>query len=278
MSIRVIWSKSSGTMSDELGDRMKGYEAAYAQKAMPFLPILARIDGKCFHTLAKRLGLHKPFDQRLHAAFIETTKALVDETSATVGYTQSDEITLAWYTENPSVQLFFDGKLQKMTSVLASIATVEFNAYAAAFFPRIRATFDCRVWQVPTLTEATNVFVWREIDATKNSVAMAARTLYSHKALHGMGKSAMMDMMIAKGVNWNNYPDAFKRGTYVRRQKLFVTPSIEDLSKIPEKFRPKPGDLVERTLVEPLPLPPIRQVVNRVDVLFAGADPEVAAS
>ena len=29
--------------------------------------------------------------------------------------------------------------------------------------------FDCRVYNVPTLDEAVNSFLWREQDATKNS-------------------------------------------------------------------------------------------------------------
>ena len=32
-----------------LGDRMKGYESLYAQKCMPMLPIIARLDGRAFH-------------------------------------------------------------------------------------------------------------------------------------------------------------------------------------------------------------------------------------
>lgn len=31
-----------------LGDRMKAYEKAYARKAMPLIPVIARLDGKAF--------------------------------------------------------------------------------------------------------------------------------------------------------------------------------------------------------------------------------------
>lgn len=262
---------------DALGDRMKEYEAAFAGKAMPFLPILARIDGKCFHSLAKRMGFLKPFDMRLHQAFVATAIKLVEETNATIGYTQSDEITLAWYTDNPGTQLFFDGKVQKLISVLASQATLEFNVLASrAFGAEFRALFDCRVWQVPTLVEATNVFVWREIDATKNSISMAARAHYSHKQVHGMSSVQMQDMLHAKGVNWNDYPAEFKRGSYIRRDRVWVTLDPSELSKIPQAHRPEPGTLVERNVVSRFDLPPIRTIPNRVEVLFHGADPVVA--
>jgi tRNA(His) 5'-end guanylyltransferase len=82
------------------------------------------------------------------------------------------------------------------------------------------AAFDARAFNVPNLDEAANALLWREIDATRNSVSMAARHYYSHKQLHGQGRADQMDMLMAKGVNWNDYPAFFRRGTYLKRQLL----------------------------------------------------------
>jgi tRNA(His) guanylyltransferase len=93
---------------------------------MPLLPVCARIDGKAFHSWTR--GMERPFDERLHNLFVATTTFLVEETQAKIGYTQSDEITLIWYSDDVDSQIFFDGKIHKMVSVLASMTTGFFNA------------------------------------------------------------------------------------------------------------------------------------------------------
>lgn len=92
---------------DTFGDRMKVYESKEAQRRfLPLLPICARLDGKAFHTFCS--VLRKPYDDRLFMAMAETTKILVRETGARLGYTQSDEISLLWYSND-----FCDLGLQK---------------------------------------------------------------------------------------------------------------------------------------------------------------------
>jgi len=102
-------------MSDSLGDRMKLYESAEASRRfMPLLPVLARIDGRCFSSFTK--GMERPYDSVMTDMMIATTAALVSETNACMGYTQSDEITLAWHSTDLKSQIFFDGRIMKMTS------------------------------------------------------------------------------------------------------------------------------------------------------------------
>ena len=207
---------------ESLGARMKRYEAAEAgRRLMPLLPVLARLDGRGFSTFTR--GLERPFDARLSALMIEATRALVEETGARVGYTQSDEISLLWYTTNSKHPLFFDGRVQKMVSVLAALATVEFNRGLLAVLPEYaarRPVFDCRVWQVPNPEEAANTFLWRELDATKNSLSMAARARFPQQDLHGRSGAELQDMLHGAGINWNDSPASFKRGTYVQRRAV----------------------------------------------------------
>lgn len=265
-------------MSDGLAERMKLYESAEAgRRLMPLLPALARLDGRAFGSFTR--GLARPFDERLSRLMIETCTALVSETSATVGYTQSDEITLAWVPEAFETQIFFDGRVQKMCSGLAALATAHFARRLPAFLPTDYAdrvpTFDCRVWNVPTLEEAANVFVWRELDATKNSIAMAARAHFSHAAIHGKSGAEMQEMLFQTGVNWNDYPAFFKRGTYVRRVKVSRAYTATELQALPPKHaaRANPALVVERTKCEPEELSPIVRLDNRACVLFRGEAP-----
>lgn len=267
-------------MKDDLGDRMKRYESAEAgRRLMPLLPVLARIDGRAFHSFTR--GMDRPFDARFTACMVDTTIALVRETGACLGYTQSDEITLAWHSRTLQSQIWFDGRVAKMTSQLAAQATLVFYRLVLARMSKYAdrmPTFDARVWSVPTRAEGANVFLWREWDATKNSLSMAAAVHYSPKELHGKNGQQKHDMLHAKGVNWNDYPSFFRRGAYVQRRAATVPFSAEELDQLPPKHaaRTNPALVVERSVVEVVEFPPLATVVNREDVVFGGAAPVTA--
>lgn len=260
---------------DALGDRMKSYEQIETtRKALPGLPFCARLDGRGFSAWTD--GLARPYDARLQDLMYRLTALLASEAGAAIGYTQSDEITLVW-TPQPDTQLFFGGKFQKLASVLASTATAHFNRWVQEAIPEkahLLATFDCRVWTVPSLAEAANVLLWRELDATKNSISMAARAYYSHNALLNKTGPEMQDMLHERGVNWNNYPEAFKRGTYVRRRSVTRAFTSDEIEALPPKHdaHTDPGLVYTRSVSERLQIPPLGRVTNRIDVLFNGAE------
>ncbi|MBP6633137.1 MAG: hypothetical protein KA297_27200 [Kofleriaceae bacterium] len=263
---------------DGLADRCKRFELIEAdRRAMPGIPLLARLDGRAFHTFTR--GLRRPFDPGLSTAMIETTRTLVDDTVAAVGYTQSDEITLAWFAPSGGAtdsSYLFDGRFQKLASVLAGLASARFAQLVAEHLPSKLGTtphFDCRVWQVPTLADAAEVFVWREDDASKNSITMAAGAYYDDAILEGKSSADKHELLFARGVNWNDYPAFFKRGTYLQRRGYDRTLTAEEREAIPERHRPPIGAVVRRHRVEALDLPPVRRLTNLVEVLFERADP-----
>jgi len=265
--------------SDDFGDRMKLFEQAEAgRRCLPLLPICVRLDGKGFSKWTKHL--ERPFDQRLSNLMVDVASFLVEETHAKISYTQSDEISLIYYQPNFESEVYFDGKIQKLTSVLASMATAKFNYLAPKVFMTGHAEraglafFDCRVWVLPNQVEAANTLLWREKDAAKNSISMAARHYYSHNELHEKSGSEMQEMLFQKGVNWNDYPDFFKRGTFVRRETYKTELDTETLAKIPEGKRPAPGTLFERSHVVKIMMPPFTKVINRVGVIFNGESPK----
>lgn len=240
------------------------------------IPVLARVDGRAFSQFTK--GLDRPYDQRMVDLMVETTKFLVEETNARCGYTQSDEISLVWLSEHPDTEMFFGGKLSKMISVVGSLATMAFNRLLPHRIPEHShkmPVFDNRVWEVPVYYEAVNYFIWREQDATRNSVSMAARHYYSHDECHGKNSSELQEMLFRKGVNWNDYPRHFKRGTYVRRQILERKLTEEELAELPPKHhaRQNPDMVVKRSVVQAEDFPPLTQIANREDVILFGAEP-----
>jgi tRNA(His) 5'-end guanylyltransferase len=172
---------------------------------------------------------------------------------------------------------FFNSKLLKMTSVLASMTTAFFNRWLPEFIPEKTShmpLFDARAWNIPTLNEASLYLLWREQDATRNSISMAAQTYYSHNQLMSVSSSGKQDLLKAKGINWNEYPDFFKRGTYVHRRTIereFTAEEIENLPSRHEIFK-HPDFKIKRREVAILEIPPLSKINNKADVLFKEAE------
>lgn len=196
-------------MNDELGNRMK---EQYEDRTRYSLPrrtyTIIRVDGKAFHTYTR--GFARPYDTNLMTFMNGTAQYLCEEIQgAEFAYVQSDEISvLLTDFAKITTDAWFNGCIQKMVSVSAGLATARFNKLADA-----EVSFDSRVFTIPDPIEVENYFIWRQQDATRNSVSMAAQAHFSHKQLHGVTCSGMQEMLFAeKGINWNDYPWTFKRG------------------------------------------------------------------
>jgi len=262
---------------ENLGTRIKMYESFECSKrTLPLVPVIARLDGKNFHNFCK--NLQRPYDKRFSDLMIEVTKYLVTESNASMGYTQSDEITLTWYSSDIKSSIYFDGRIFKMVSILSSYASVYFNKLLFRYLPEkvnLMPIFDCRVFNVPTLEEGVNVFLWRERDATKNSISMLANKYYSHNSLIGINSKQKLDLLMNDDINWNEYPTFFKRGTYIQKRTTIRKYTVNELMKLPEKHEAKtnPDLEVERSEIIQIDMPNFNKVTNKVDVIYFGADP-----
>ena len=209
-------------MKDLLGDRIKGYYEGRTRISLPRRTnYIIRIDGKSFHSFAKKCV--KPFDSLLMKAMDQTAITLCKEIQgAKMAYVQSDEISIL-FTDFDSIKTdcWFDGNIQKITSVSASIATKAFIEFMFSLSSEDRSNFnvkglpvfDSRVFTIPEPMEVSNYFIWRQQDATRNSINMVAQSYFSHKELMGKSTSDVQDMlMLQKEVNWNNFKSGEKRG------------------------------------------------------------------
>lgn len=254
---------------EQLGNQMKEIEQKYAGELFNTkAPICVRLDGKGFSHYTSKLD--KPFDTNFSELMIEVTKFLIKETNAVIGYTQSDEITLILYNEDPLKQIYFNGKIQKIVSTLASLATAKFNQLVKQYLadknvPDL-AIFDCRAWKVKDKVEAAKVLLWRECDATKNSVSIACRTYFNHSAVFGKKSKEMKKMLLEKGIDWSQYPNAFKFGTYLKREEELYTLSNDELDKIPKKHRPT--EPIKRKIINKLDISPLSKKENLIDIIF----------
>lgn len=229
-------------MHDNLGARMKDQ---YESRTRSMLPrrthTIIRLDGKAFHTYTQ--GFSKPYDVQFMRIMNQTAQALCKEIQgAKMAYVQSDEISILM-TDFDTLQTdaWFDGNVQKITSVSASIATAAFNngmyldEEIMASMDKV-AYFDSRVFTIPDLQEVVNYFVWRQKDATRNSIQMAAQNEYSQSELSGKNIKELQTLLLAKDINWNDYPVGFKRGRMIMKHDIVradLAKSLAEQSPMP---------------------------------------------
>ncbi|MGI4790695.1 MAG: tRNA(His) guanylyltransferase Thg1 family protein [Janthinobacterium lividum] len=246
---------------DSLGDRMK---ADYENRTRNLLPrrtyTLVRVDGKSFHSYTR--DCERPYDLGLMEDMDTTAKALCENiTGAQFAFVQSDEISvlLTDFT-TMQTQAWFDGSVQKLASLSASIATAHFNVarmqrlakqeteiqsgseglYMA--FQGKLACFDSRAFSIPDPIEVENYFIWRQQDATRNSISMTAQAHFPHERLQGKSTDQMQEMLWQeKGLNWSDLPGGFKRGRCVIQSRRVK--NAEYLDK-------RSGDILTATGVE----------------------------
>ena len=267
------------SVHDDLGTRMKEfYEQVPKTRLVRRMPVAIRIDGKVFHTFTK--GFHKPFDDILIKTMQETTKYLCENIQGCVlGYTQSDEITLILVDyQKLTSSAWFDYEVQKLCSISASMATMAFNKFfernAENYIQNCAtdyetdglygkgtpeyqlceiyqkaaekgAMFDARCFNIPK-EEVTNLIYWRQLDATRNSIQMVGQANFSHKELQNKSCNDIQDMLHEqKGINWNDYPTVYKRGTAcIKNRKIIeyldefkVTAKLMDSTKTENSWK-----------------------------------------
>lgn len=228
------------SVNDELGKRMKeNYEQISKYKLTRRMPVIIRVDMRCGHTFTR--GFKRPFDEIFIKSMQNTMKFLCENIQGAVfAYTQSDEISilLCDYKRLNSAA-WFDNEVQKICSISASMATLEFNKLFKQFseneIDKITDTdwteeddnyisvlskasgkgamFDSRCFTIPE-SEVANYFYWRQLDATRNSIEMVGHCNFSQKELNKKSCNQIQDMLHEqKGINWNDFPTHLKRGS-----------------------------------------------------------------
>jgi len=220
--------------NDSLGDRMKCFEDAYRIKLPIRMPVILRVDGCHFHSYTK--GCQRPFDEKLIDCMNDTAIYLCKNIQgAQLAYVQSDEISILLNNyKTLETQSWFENNLQKMASVSASMAGAIFTANSTKIFGEIRmATFDARVFVLPK-EEVCNYLLWRQLDSSRNSVQMVARSHFSHKQCENKNCSQLQEKLFQeKGINWNDLPTWQKRGRcVVKKNKMKESVNTQTGEKI----------------------------------------------
>lgn len=244
--------------------------------------IIAHIDGRSFSKMIKN-KFEKPFDRSFINMMNETASYLCAMVQGVhLAYVQSDEISLLIKKNTPESDVFFGGRLCKMQSIIASLATAKFNQlYMINYFKKREdknpfyeerhyttsecvdtianfplCQFDCKVWDVDTANDAMAWFLFRNIDCIRNSKQQTAQAYLPHNALLGLDSDTQIKKLLdEKGVDWNSFSGGEKWGRLIYREKeekthTFINKNGETVTETYVRNAWKPHDGIDLTVAE----------------------------
>ena len=201
---------------------MKDFEVYSSLKVPKNSKIIVRLDGRSFHKLAKDLNLIKPYDENFYQVMSKVCNELFKEFSPVFVYTFSDEISLLLE------RIPFDGRIEKINSVIASFTASSFVLHYDADFKK-PPSFDSRI--IPISDEdVLKYFKWRQDESWKNCIASYGisflKSKYSNKRandkINGLKSSEIHELLYQNGINLNDVETYKKRGIAVYRKNKKV--------------------------------------------------------
>ena len=214
-------------MHTKFDQRMKRYEQVSQTYLVRRCPVIIRLDGKAFHTFTK--GFEKPFDKIMqHCMWYTAGKLMENVQGCVLVYTQSDEISLLLVDyKSVNSEAWFDYRVDKLCSIVASMATLYFNSEFAKELvflednnPDIEvyrnawengALFDARAFNIPK-EDVNNYFVWRQADCKRNSIQGIAQYYFNRNDIKGKNNAAILRMLSESGIEWEDYSESERFG------------------------------------------------------------------
>ena len=201
---------------------MKEYEVYSSLKVPKGSRIIMRLDGRSFHSLARDLRLVKPYDDNFYRVMSEVCRDLFEEFSPMFVYTFSDEISLVF--DNVP----FDGRIEKLDSVIASFTSSSFAIHYDAKFKKPPA-FDSRIIPVND-DDIVRYFRWRQDESWVNCVNSHGishlKSIYpndvANDKINGMNLSDIHELLFENGINLNDVETYKKRGIGIYRKNKQV--------------------------------------------------------
>ncbi|GBG28065.1 tRNAHis guanylyltransferase [Hondaea fermentalgiana] len=196
---------------------------------LPSTYIVVRLDGRGFTKFTKAHDLVKPNDKRALDLMNRCGVAVMEEFGEiALGYGQSDEFSFVFRRD----AVVFKRRKAKILSLLVSLFSSAYVFHWATFFPQTLLQgppqFDARIVLYPTDKSMRDYFRWRQADCHINNlfntafwalVHQGARTPAEAEAeLSGTLSQDKHEIMFSSfGINYNNEPAQFRKGSVLRR-------------------------------------------------------------
>lgn len=232
-----------------IGERMKikEKECATYYQLHPWQYGILRFDGHSFSKFTS--GFEKPFDNHMAEAMQFTLMDVINTFNPILGYVQSDEISIVFAPYYQNKEEFdtseikkyhsFNGKKDKLISIIASYISVRFNyhiinsmrnlddvqlsKYKPKFIElinRCQQHFDGRmiVFEADELSEVLNYFVWRKNDCLRNCISSYARHVYGPKKIMHCKFNELVSLLDASKYKIDKIDSKYKYGVFAKKE------------------------------------------------------------
>jgi len=228
-------------MANSKWEYVKSYELD--DTLLPNCWIVARIDGRGFHKLAKKHNWKRPNDTRALALMNHSAKLVMDEYEDIVlGYGQSDEFSFIF---RKSAQIFQRRSSKIITTVVSKFSSCyvyNWNKYFTNEVLQYPPSFDGRIILYPTDQNLRDYLNWRQADCHINNLYNTTfwslvqqgglSTNEADKKLCGTLSGDKNEILFSEfGINYNKEPELFRKGT------VLVAPKPSEVKKGSRKSR-----------------------------------------
>jgi len=186
------------------------------------IPFIVRLDGWKFRALSEKLETEKPFDERIAKCLAASGRQIVNNFNPAVAYIISDEINLLFIKNYP-----FDGRIEKINSILSGLTSSTFSLNLENFFKRtVNVSFDSRIVVLPE-KDIVKYFAWRQQNGWRNHNNAYAYWLlrklgYSPKKasekLKGIKAKEIHELLHTHGINLSKTPTWQRRGILIYKK------------------------------------------------------------
>ncbi|XP_049543641.1 probable tRNA(His) guanylyltransferase [Anopheles darlingi] len=211
-------------------------------KLLPNSWIVVRIDGKGFHRFCEVHKFAKPNDlDALQLMNMAGMSVMQEFNEIAIGYGQSDEYSFVFRREANVYQRRRD----KLISYVASLFTSAYMFHWNRIFERrslsicYPPSFDARAVLYPTDENLRDYLSWRQADVHVNNlynttfwnlVASGLSNSEAERELQGTLASDKNEILFSKfGINYNNEPIMYRKGTILLRKPVKVADSVKKL-------------------------------------------------
>ena len=207
----------------KLKDRINSYQEQSEFKLLNKLPIIIIVNGKSFSKTTSLLD--NPYSQSFAECMMATALKLCSEVEgAFFAYHHNDEIVLVSRNDQSQDTIpWCDNKVQKISSIVSSIATLQFNNSVNNSNLNIlgEAYFSTKIFSVPNIPEAINTIIYKQQQNFYTSIQLACfyellkiyDKPYIKEITQGLSFDEKIDLLQQEcNVDFNEYPIAFRRG------------------------------------------------------------------
>ncbi|XP_075156109.1 tRNA-histidine guanylyltransferase [Haematobia irritans] len=243
---------SFGSMACSRYEYVKGYETD--DSILPNVWIVVRVDGKGFHKFSKIHDFEKPNDEKALNLMNNAAQTVMEEfRDIILSYGQSDEYSFIFRKETNVFNRRSAKLLSYVTSLFTSSYVMNWSNWMGEKKLQYPPCFDGRVVLYPSDQNLRDYLSWRQADvhinnlyntAFWNLVIQSGLTNQEAEAeLRGTFSADKNELLFSRfGINYNNLPAMFRKGTILLRKRVnvgenkrqLIVPIYDDL--IRDKF------------------------------------------